>query len=143
METIRTPEKELAFLIALAETCNVTSACKAADIARNSAYLWRGDEAGFAAKWEYALQIGVGSLEDEAVRRAKEGTDEPVFYKGVECGVIRKYSDTLLIFLLKGAKPEKYRERYDTAPADSANRLTELITAMKSGPVERGQVNEE
>ena len=26
-------------------------------------------------------------------------------------GVVRKYSDTLLIFLLKGQRPEKYRDR--------------------------------
>lgn len=27
---------------------------------------------------------------------------------------MKKYSDTLTIFLLKGAMPEKYRERVDT-----------------------------
>ena len=44
------------------------------------------------------------------VRRAFEGTDEPVYYKGEECGSVRKYSDTLAIFLLKAHAPEKYRE---------------------------------
>lgn len=42
--------------------------------------------------------------------RALEGWEEPVFHLGVATGTIRKYSDTLTIFLLKGAKPEKYRE---------------------------------
>ena len=28
-------------------------------------------------------------------------------------GMMREYSDTLLIFLMKGAMPEKYRERHD------------------------------
>ena len=32
--------------------------------------------------------------------------------KGQAGGTVREYSDTLLIFLLKGMKPEKYRERY-------------------------------
>lgn len=52
-------------------------------------------------------------LEAEAVRRAYEGVDEPVFYQGSECGEVRKYSDTLLMFLLKGMMPNKYRERVD------------------------------
>ena len=53
----------------------------------------------------------VSTGEDEAVRRAHDGVDEPVFYQGKACGVVRKYSDTLLIFLLKGRRPEKYRDR--------------------------------
>jgi hypothetical protein len=28
-------------------------------------------------------------------------------------GFIQEYSDTLLIFLLKGLRPEKYRERFE------------------------------
>jgi hypothetical protein len=34
-------------------------------------------------------------------------------FKGAECGRVREYSDTLLIFLLKATKPEKYRERHE------------------------------
>ena len=36
--------------------------------------------------------------------------NEPVFYHGQVCGTVRKYSDTLLIFLLKGARPDKFRD---------------------------------
>lgn len=59
------------------------------------------------------------------MRRAREGVDEPVFYQGDECGSVRKYSDTLAIFLLKGAMPEKYRE----------NTRMEL-TGANGGPVQ-------
>ena len=38
------------------------------------------------------------------------GVKQPVFYKGEVCGSVRKYSDVLLIFLLKGLRPEVYRE---------------------------------
>ena len=55
-------------------------------------------------------RIGAEALEDEATRRAAEGVDEPVFHQGAQVGTIRKYSDTLAIFLLKGAMPEKYRD---------------------------------
>jgi hypothetical protein len=51
----------------------------------------------------------IGGLEDEAVRRAYEGWLKPVFYQGRQCGAVRRYSDKLLMFLLKGWRPERYR----------------------------------
>ncbi|MFN3543736.1 MAG: hypothetical protein ACK4UX_02680 [Thiobacillus sp.] len=123
--TIRTPEKERAFLAALAETCSVSRACESAGIGRATVYEWRAADPDFAASWEKAKRIGAEALEDECVRRAREGVDEPVFYQGDECGSVRKYSDTLAIFLLKGAMPEKYRE----------NTRMEL-TGANGGPVQ-------
>lgn len=110
METIKTPEKERAFLSALAETCNVTEACKLSGVGRATAYAWRVTDPDFAIEWEKAKAIGAEALEDEAMRRARVGVDEPVFHLGEVCGTVRKYSDTLAIFLLKGAMPDKYRE---------------------------------
>jgi len=120
----RTPEKEIAFLAALAATCSVTRACEAAGLGRRTAYEWREDPK-FAARWEEAKRIGAEALEDECIRRAHEGVDEPFFYQGDKCGTVRKYSDTLAIFLLKGAMPEKYRE----------NTRMEL-TGANGGPVQ-------
>lgn len=108
-----TPEKLTAFCAALAETCQVSKACAAIGISRTTAYEWRDEIPDFAERWDKALKIGTSVLEDEAVRRAHEGWDEPVFYKGGECGTVRKYSDTLLIFTLKAHDPEKYRDRSD------------------------------
>lgn len=79
-----------------------------------TAYNWRSENSEFAQQWEIAKEAGVDALEDEARRRAFEGTAKPVFHQGVECGTIQEYSDTLTIFLLKGARPEKYRERVST-----------------------------
>jgi len=105
-----TPERLTAFCAALAETCNVGRACAAVGISRMSAYNWRQDSPEFAAAWERAMRAGLLALEDEAHRRAFEGTEEPVFHLGAECGTVRKYSDTLAIFLLKAHDPRKYRE---------------------------------
>jgi hypothetical protein len=105
-----TPEKLTAFCAALAETCNVGKACAAVGIARQTAYEWRHEDPDFAARWDGAMRIGVSALEDEAHRRGFDGVEEPVFHKGKECGTMRKYSDTLAIFLLKAHNPEKYRD---------------------------------
>jgi len=47
---------------------------------------------------EQASQV----LISEANRRAYHGVDEPVFYKGEVVGHVKKYSDSLLMFLIKG-----------------------------------------
>lgn len=105
-----TPEKLTAFTAVLAETCNVGKACKAIDISRVTAYKWRKEIPEFADAWDDAMKTGVSALEDEAHRRAFDGTVEPVFQQGMEIGAVRKYSDTLAIFLLKAHNPDKYRE---------------------------------
>lgn len=111
--TIATPEKKLAFAAALSATGIVRRACEAVGIDYSTAYRWRESDEEFAALWERAAMIGNEVLEDEARRRAFEGVEEPVFHQGVAVDTVRKYSDTLTIFLLKGAMPEKYRDRQD------------------------------
>jgi hypothetical protein len=61
-----------------------------------------------------AKEMAADRLEEEAWRRAVDGVDEPVgFYRGKPSAWVKRYSDTLLIFLLKALRPEKYRERYE------------------------------
>jgi hypothetical protein len=111
MRTIRTLEGEKAFLEALAQSGNVSEACDAAGIGRTAAYAWRNDDPEFEKAWEAALVLGIDALEDEALRRAHRGTEKPVFYLGEQCGTIREYSDTLMMFMLKGRRPEKFKDR--------------------------------
>jgi hypothetical protein len=39
----------------------------------------------FAAAWDEAIDCGTDLLEDEVMRRAKDGIDEPRFYEGEVC----------------------------------------------------------
>lgn len=135
MRTIRTPEKKAAFLSALADCGNVADAARQAGIARNALYLWKRDDSEFAAEWEAALIAGGETLEEEAVRRARDGWDEPVWYKGEQVGTVRRYSDTLLIFLLKGLMPEKYGERQKIEYSGSVDIAGALKAARKRAEV--------
>src|SRR4051794_28958869 len=99
-----------AFLDRLAETSNVAAACRHAGISRQTAYVNKAANAEFAALWDQAIEDATDDLELEARRRAKDGCEKPVFYQGEECGSVREYSDTLMIFLLKAHRPDKYRE---------------------------------
>lgn len=98
------------FLAELRLTANVSRSASVIGINRRTAYDWRRQHPGFAVAWDEAIEHAVDELETEARRRAFTGVDEPVFYKGEECGVIRKYSDKLLELLLKAHRPDKYRE---------------------------------
>lgn len=102
--------RKKAMLTTFAECGNVTQACKIANIGRTTHYEWMRDDPDYVKAFNDALEQAADRLEQEARRRAVEGTSKPVFYKGEECGYIQEYSDTLLIFLLKGARPEKYRD---------------------------------
>lgn len=107
------------FLTLLSETGSVTAAAKGAGIARLTAYRERHADALFAQKWEAALELGIDALEDEARARALAR------------------SDLLLIFLLKGARPEKYRDRVEqrtiTITPEEARRMSaeELEAELK------------
>ncbi len=95
-----------------AETASIALASCHAGVSRRTHLNWRKKDRRFEAACQEALEIAIDEIEAEARRRAKDGVLEPVFYGGKPVGVIRRYSDTLLIFLLKAARPEKYRDSY-------------------------------
>src|SRR5262245_35840822 len=114
------------FIDTLRETANVRMSCKQAGIPRSSAYYKREKDSKFAAEWDEAIEDAVDSLELAATARAVNGLERrrPIWMKvkdaegneivqKVDEVVEREYSDTLLIFLLKAHRPEKYRERYE------------------------------
>jgi hypothetical protein len=102
--------KQKRFLRAFAETCSIKQASRLAVIDKSTHFVWMSRDANYVAAFESCKVQAVQVLEDEAVRRASEGVDEPVFYKGEQCGTIRRYSDSLMMLLLKGHLPSRYRE---------------------------------
>jgi hypothetical protein len=126
MKLIRwTPEAKAKFLATLSRLGNVTLAAEACGLSRSRAYDLREEDADFAAVWDAAEAEAADRLEAEAWRRAVEGVDEPVFFKDEQIGVVKKYSDTLLVTLLTAHKPEKY-----------AKRSKAEITGANGGPIE-------
>lgn len=107
-----TPEKawQRPFIKRLCETGNVSAACRRAKITRQNAYVARANDALFDVAWKEALEVATEALELEARRRAEKGVLDPVYHQGMQVGQIRKYSDTLMIFLLKAHKPDTYRD---------------------------------
>lgn len=115
--TVRTVEKgdwKAIFLAELARVGIVGAACAKAKVGRTTAYKTRDEDEAFQAAWDAALDDAVDTMEAEAWRRGTKGVLKPVYQGGKRVGGIREYSDTLLIFMLKGARPEKYRDRQET-----------------------------
>src|SRR6266545_4396474 len=128
--TNRTPEKDAKFFEFLSQGASVTAAARAAGYTRSRVYERRKADAEFAAAWDDSLGQGTDGLEDEALRRAKDGVAEPRFYEGRVCGYVQKYSDALLICLLKARRPEKYRDR---ARLEHAPRVTSRRGGWEAG----------
>lgn len=112
------------FLRELATDGNVTRAASIAGCDRSGVYQYARAHPEFAERWAAALEVAGESLEAEAHRRAVEGVEEPIYYKGVECGRVRRYSDGLLALMLRARRPE-YRE----------TRRVEISKAPKESPV--------
>jgi len=123
-----------AMVAALAQTGNVCAASRCANVHRQRHYEWmKKDEVYWTAVADAMREAGE-LLEAEAWRRAMVGDLVPVYQRGEKMGTVRKYSDPLLIFLLKAAKPEKYRERvsHHTPPEPAGNPLPVSLSSLLS-----------
>jgi hypothetical protein len=114
MQKAGTAARKAAFLEQFQAAGTVSAACRAAGIGRKTHYVWLKRDRRYAEAFKEAREVRVEWLETEARRRALAGWEEPVYQRGKLVGHIRKFSDTLLIFLLKAERPEKYRERFET-----------------------------
>lgn len=98
-------------LIAYVRTGSLTRACQACSISQQAHRRWLRQDPQYAEAWSDAQAALADSLEEEAIRRARDGIERPVYQGGLQVGNTTEYSDQLLMFLLKGMRPEKYRER--------------------------------
>ena len=106
-------ERRAIFLHVLEQHGQTAKAARAAGVSATTAYDHRNRDKDFNEAWAEALEHFRDRLEVEAYRRAVDGVDEPVYQQGMEVGVVRRFSDSLLTLLLKGHRPERYRERVD------------------------------
>ena len=95
-------EKQIeTFFAALAETCNVVRAAKAGGFSANWAYRKRKRDAGFRNAWAEAVREGYARLELVLLERAIKGTPKLVRTSKGSDRVMRDYSNTLAVALLK------------------------------------------
>ena len=100
-----------AFLSSFAQHGNVTVAAKAAGINRSTAYRAQRLDPEFAMAWQEAYEEACDLIEAEALRRATRGTTKGIYYKGERVATEQEFSDTLMLAMLKGHKPDKYGDK--------------------------------
>ncbi len=107
-----TPERQTAFIEALADTGSVDAACKAVNMSTVGAYHLRRQPGAdsFRAAWQAALQLGVSRIEDVVMDRALNGVEEPLYSYGKLVGTRRRYNDRLLMFILRNRAPDRFAD---------------------------------
>lgn len=98
-----TPERQKAFVAALADTGCVSIACRMVNMSQRSFYQLRRQPGAtsFRAAAEAAQTLGLQVIKDEAFDRALNGELIPVFVGGKLMGFRRRKNDRLLMFILR------------------------------------------
>jgi len=107
---IRAKEKNK-FLNWVVELGTVSAAARKMGLSRQAHYFWMHEDSDYRRAYQRAREMANDLIEEEAYRRGVEGEDVEIYYKGEKVGTKKVYSDTLLAILLKGAFPDKYKER--------------------------------
>lgn len=106
---MRTEENLELLEAALQSNCgDFYDACRQALLAPAFVRKWMADDTEVKERLSSAETVGAMQLESAAIQRAVKGYEEDVYYKGEVVGQQTKYSDPLLMHLMKG----KLRDRY-------------------------------
>lgn len=107
-----TKELKAMFIRVLAQKGgNVTATCRDLMVSIASAKRAKDEDPEFSIGWYEAIEIGNIMLEDEARRRAMDGIDKPIYFKGRRIDTIREYSDALLKFILSKRKKDIFGDK--------------------------------
>jgi hypothetical protein len=118
-----TDSRKRTFLRALCRSPRYSYAAKKAGVSVVTTRNWRLNTAdtAFQTALAAAFSLGVERAESELWRRGIEGYEKPVYHAGKLVGTELYFDTTAAIFMLKGALPEKYRERYDASVSARVN----------------------
>jgi hypothetical protein len=90
-------------------------ACKAANVAYNTAKYHRAQDRQFDEQFLAAMDYAGELLEARAFQRALEGDVEPIVYMGVVVGHVRKFDSRLQIELVREYRPNESKRPAGTS----------------------------
>ncbi len=93
--------KAAKFLGVLAETCNVSEACRRSRVPMTVAYRRRKMDASFRAEWAEMIAIGYHRLEAVLLDRAFNGTEKVITRKDGSEERVREYPNHIALKLLQ------------------------------------------
>jgi hypothetical protein len=130
LSDLKLSPNQICFLYCLIATCgHMKHAAQAARISKATHNWWMhsaDNKDDYATAYARVKPMAAQALLDHAIDRATNGTQKPIFYKGELVGYENQYSDTLMVLLLKGEYPEKYRERSETQISNKPGEVMKL-----------------
>jgi len=145
-----TPDRQRAFIAALAASGIVTQAARRIGASLEALYRLRhqpGAE-GFARAWEQAIERGITRLEDCALELALRGEELPIVSAGKLLGTYRKLNFGHIRFILSQRRPARYGPealrrpgRWDDEDSMSQQEVLDSIDAMIDQMREREAAN--
>jgi hypothetical protein len=106
------------FLAVLAETCNVSEACRRSRVPMTVAYRRRKMDASFRAAWAEMIAIGYHRLEGVLLERAFNGTERVVTKRDGSEERMREYPNQLGLMLLRMHRESAMEADSETAAED-------------------------
>ena len=122
-----TRQKEVAFLSALAETCNVTAAAAAAGVSKGGAYERRKKVAAFRAGWAEAIATAYQQLELAVLDRSLNGTEKITTKKDGSEERVRDYPNAVAMTLLRMHRDSATRAAETAPPQDDIEEVRHRI----------------
>lgn len=120
-----------AFLTVLAETCNVSEACRRSGLPMTVAYRRRKNDAAFRAGWLDAIATAYRRLELVLLERAFNGTEKLIKRRDGSEERMREYSDALGLNLLKLHQASAAEAEVELPQADADEVRERLIAKLK------------
>ncbi len=110
-----TPERQVAFIRALAECGCVRDACRRVGLSPEAVYelARRPDAQSFRVAWDIAMDNAVRRIGDEAFSRCIHGVPVPHYYQGELIGEHRRFDERLTMFILRYRDPSRYGKHLD------------------------------
>lgn len=119
------------FLKMLRNGFTIRAACDLVKKSRSAMYRWKREDPQFSEQWDEAEEDGTDLLEEEAIRRGRDGVPKDVYYQGDVVGVETMYSDRMLEVMLRARRPEKF------------NTTRTELTGARGGPVQTHELSKD
>lgn len=113
-----TKKRQTEFLAVLADTSNVSLACREVDISVNGVYKRRQRDAAFRKAWQEALATAYRKLELVLLERAFAGTEKIYTRKDGGEERVREYPNAIALQLLKMHRDEVVESEREFVPEE-------------------------
>lgn len=141
-----TPDRQVAFIRALAECGCVAEACARVGLSTQAVYelARRPDAQSFRLAWDIAMDNAVRRIGDNGFSRALHGVAIPHYYKGELVGEHRRWDERLTMFILRYRDPLRYGKHLDRAdyrghPEAKALALGDALDLVRDDAIREAQ----